>query len=100
MAPHEPSTDPKGYPVMFWMHGGAFEQGLGNCALYNGTNFAQKGIVSVVINYRLGAFGFMASESMQGNYGFIDQRFAMEWTQRNIAGFGGNPSDVTIAGQR
>jgi len=98
-APAEPSADPKGYPVLFWMHGGAYEQGLGDCALYNGTNFATKGIVTVVINYRLGSFGFMASETMQGNYGFMDQRLAMQWTQRNIAGFGGNPDEVTIAGQ-
>lgn len=99
-APHNPSKDPKGYPVMFWIHGGAFEQGLGDCALYNGTNFANKDVVTVVINYRLGAMGFMASESMQGNYGFLDQRMALQWTKNNIAGFGGNPNDVTIAGQR
>ena len=48
-----------GYPVFFWIHGGAFEQGLGNCALYNATQFAIDGVVSVVINYRLGALGFM-----------------------------------------
>ena len=69
MSPAEKSTDPAGYPVFFWMHGGAYEQGLGNCALYNGTTFAQNGIVTVVINYRLGALGFMASKSMEGNYG-------------------------------
>lgn len=99
-APHDVSKDPKGYPVMFWIHGGAFEQGLGDCALYNGTNFAKKDIVTVVINYRLGAMGFMASESMQGNYGFLDQRFAMQWAKDNVAAFGGNPDDITIAGQR
>ena len=98
-APTEPSSDPNGYPVLFWIHGGAFEQGLGNCALYNGTNFAQKNIVSVVINYRLGALGFMASSNMKGNYGFMDQRLALQWTKANIAGFGGNPNHVTIAGQ-
>ena len=57
------------------------------------------GIVSVVINYRLGALGFMASKSMQGNYGFMDQRFALQWTQRNIRSFGGDPGRVTVAGQ-
>eukprot|EP00286_Rhodomonas_abbreviata_P021392 CAMPEP_0181315022 /NCGR_PEP_ID=MMETSP1101-20121128/15141_1 /TAXON_ID=46948 /ORGANISM="Rhodomonas abbreviata, Strain Caron Lab Isolate" /LENGTH=538 /DNA_ID=CAMNT_0023422177 /DNA_START=17 /DNA_END=1633 /DNA_ORIENTATION=- len=98
-APNKPSEDPAGYPVLFWIHGGAFTQGLGDCALYNGTNFAQKDVVTVAINYRLGALGFMASESMKGNYGILDQRLAMEWTQRNIAGFGGNPAEVTIAGQ-
>lgn len=98
-APTEPSKDPEGYPVLFWIHGGAFEQGLGNCALYNGTNFAQKGVVSVVINYRLGALGFTAATNMQGNYGFMDQRMALQWTNQNIKAFGGNPNKVTIAGQ-
>ena len=81
------------------MHGGAFEQGLGNCALYNGSTFAQNNVVSVVINYRLGVLGFMASKSMKGNYGFLDQRLAMQWTKDNIAGFGGDSNRVTIAGQ-
>jgi len=98
-APTEPSSDPNGYPVFFWIHGGAYEQGLGNCALYNGTNFALKGVITVAINYRLGAFGYMASESMQGNYGIMDQRLALEWTRNNIAGFGGNVDMITIGGQ-
>lgn len=98
-APSTVSEDPEGYPVMFWIHGGAFTQGLGNAALYNGSTFAQNGVISVVINYRLGALGFMASESMTGNYGILDQRLAMEWTRDNIKAFGGNPNKVTIAGQ-
>lgn len=98
-APTNPSADPAGYPVLFWMHGGAFEQGLGNCALYNGTYFALNNIVTVVINYRLGVLGFMAGATMEGNYGFLDQRLAMQWTQNNIAAFGGDPKRVTIAGQ-
>ena len=72
---------------------------IGNAALYNGSTFAQKDVVVVVINYRLGALGFMASQSMQGNYGFLDQRLALEWTIANIAGFGGDPNRITIAGQ-
>jgi len=98
-APAKPSVDPNGYPVLFWIHGGAFEQGLGNCALYNGTNFAQQNVVSVVINYRLGALGFTTSKSMQGNYGFLDQRLALQWANDNIRAFGGNPNHITIAGQ-
>jgi acetylcholinesterase/cholinesterase len=94
-----PVKYPNGYPVFFWIHGGAFEQGLGNCALYNSSTFAQKDIVSVVINYRLGALGFLASRSMQGNYGFIDQRFALQWANDNIKAFGGNPKEITIGGQ-
>lgn len=99
MAPGEPSEDPEGYPVFFWIHGGAYTQGMGNAALYNGTTFAQNGVVTVVVNYRLGAMGFLASESMTGNYGHIDQRKALQWTQNNIAAFGGNPKRVTVGGQ-
>ncbi len=98
-SPKEPSTNPQGYPVMFWIHGGAFEQGLGNCALYDGSDLASKNVVSVVINYRLGVLGYMASKSMEGNYGFTDQQLALNWTKNNIGSFGGNPSQITIAGQ-
>jgi len=94
------SSYPEGYPVNFWIHGGSFEVGLGNTPLYNGTNFALKDVITVVINYRLGAFGFLASQSMTGNYGIKDQRLALQWTKRNIAAFGGNPNSITIAGQR
>lgn len=89
----------EGFPVFFWMHGGAYEQGLGNCALYDGSNFAQQDVITVVINYRLGALGFLAGSTMQGNYGMMDQRLAMQWTAQNIRAFGGNPDQVTIAGQ-
>ena len=99
MTPNEPSPDPEGYPVFFWMHGGAYEQGVGNCALYDGTNFVKNNVITVVINYRLGAMGFLAGSNMQGNYGTMDQRLAMKWTQENIAAFGGNPNAVTIGGQ-
>ena len=94
-APNKPSEDPAGYPVMFWVHGGAFEQGLGDCALYNGTQYSQLDVVTVAINYRLGTLGYMAGELMEGNYGILDQRLALQWTQDNIAGFGGNPKRGT-----
>jgi len=97
---NQSSFHPEGYPVIFWIHGGTFTQGLGNTPLYNGTNFAIKNVITVVINYRLGAFGFLASKSMTGNYGIKDQRLALQWTKRNIAVFGGNPNNITIAGQR
>lgn len=98
-APSKPSPKPEGYSVFFWIHGGAFEQGLGNCALYNGSNFAMKDVITVAINYRLGAFGFLASKSLSGNYGLKDQRLALQWVNDNIASFGGNPKDITIGGQ-
>lgn len=98
-SPSKPSEDPNGYPVQFWIHGGAFEQGLGNCALYNASTFAQEGVTSVVINYRLGVMGFLASPSQKGNYGILDQRMALQWTRDNIRAFGGNPERISIAGQ-
>ena len=61
-APNKPSQDPAGYPVMFWVYGGAFEQGLGDCALYNGTQYAELDVVTVAINYRLGTLGYMAAK--------------------------------------
>lgn len=94
-----PPSDSHSWPTLVWFHGGAYEQGLGNCALYNGTTFAQQGVVTVVLNYRLGALGFMASSSMKGNYGMMDQRLALQWVQDNIKAFGGDPERVTIAGQ-
>lgn len=98
-APAKPSEDPAGYPVFFWIHGGAFTQGAGSTPVYNGTDMADRDVVTVIVNYRLGALGYMASESMQGNYGVMDQIRALEWTQANIGGFGGDPSKVTVAGQ-
>lgn len=98
-APTEPPKDKSGYPVLFWIHGGAYEQGLGQCALYNGTTFAHQGIMTIAINYRLGALGFMASKSMKGNYGLLDQRLAMQWARDNVAAFGGDPDKITLAGQ-
>ena len=83
------------------MHGGSFVTGNGASGLYNGTHFALNGVIVVTINYRLGVLGYLASESasLPGNYGFMDQRLALQWTRDNIASFGGNPSNVTIAGQ-
>lgn len=98
-APEKPSSDGTGYPVFFWIHGGAFEQGYGNAALYDGTTFAKKDVITVVLNYRLGALGFLASESMDGNYGIMDQRMGIQWVKDNIGAFGGDPSKITIGGQ-
>jgi para-nitrobenzyl esterase len=94
-------------PVIVWIHGGGFSGGAGSCAVYDGEEMAKKGIVFVTINYRLGVFGFLAlpeltAESglkVSGNYGFLDQIAALQWIQKNIAAFGGDPGNVTIAGQ-
>jgi para-nitrobenzyl esterase len=96
-------------PVMVFFYGGAFGQvaPFGTMAVYNGTTLAGKGVVVVTANYRLGALGFLAHPELDresphnssGNYGILDQVAALQWVQRNIASFGGDPSRVTIFGQ-
>ncbi len=94
-------------PVMVWIHGGALTRGSGSRELYDGTRLARRGVVLVTINYRLGPFGFLAhpalseesSHDSSGNYGILDQIAALEWVQRNIAAFGGDPDRVTIFGE-
>ena len=81
-------------PVMFWIHGGGFKAGFGGEARHDGGRLAQKGVVVVTINYRLGDFGFKG-----GNYGLRDQMAALRWVQHNIARFGGDPERVTIFGE-
>jgi para-nitrobenzyl esterase len=91
-------------PVLVWIHGGGLVQDGGRN--YDGTKLAADGIVVVTINYRLGALGFLAHPALAsrpggaaGNYGLMDQQAALRWVQRNIAQFGGDPHNVTIAGQ-
>jgi len=94
-------------PVMVWIHGGAFATGSGGYPAYDGTRLAQRGVVVVTINYRLGALGFLAhpelsaesERDVSGNYGMLDQIKALEWVRNNIAAFGGDPSQVTIFGE-
>lgn len=94
-------------PVMVWIHGGGFHAGFGGEERHNGGPLARKGGVVVTLNYRLGAFGFMAHPALaaespngsSGNYGLLDQIAALQWVQRNIARFGGDPSRVTIFGE-
>ncbi len=94
-------------PVMVFLYGGAFGKIAGSMPLYNGTALAEKGVVVVTTNYRVGALGFLAHPQLDkespynvsGNYGLLDQIAAMQWVQRNIGQFGGDPSRVTIFGQ-
>jgi len=94
-------------PVMFWIHGGGYVNGSGTANLYNGTELARQGVVLVSINYRLGRFGFFAHPALTrespdgplGNYAFMDQIAALQWVERNIAVFGGDPGNVTIFGE-
>ena len=94
-------------PVIVWVHGGGFTGGSGSVPLYDGEDLAKKGIVFVTINYRLGVFGFLAHPELSkeangkevGNYAFLDQIAALEWVKKNISAFGGDPNNVTLAGQ-
>ena len=93
--------------VMVWFHGGSHTGGYGHSKIFDGTELAKLGVVLVSINYRLGPFGFLAHEALagesatgsSGNYGLLDKIAALEWVQRNIAQFGGDPGNVTIFGQ-
>ncbi len=86
-------------PVMVWIHGGAFLNGSGARPTYNGTRFAQHGVVCVTINYRLGADGFLYLGDNIANLGMLDQIAALTWVQENIEQFGGDPDNVTIFGE-
>jgi para-nitrobenzyl esterase len=86
-------------PVLVWLHGGAFANGSGSITTYDGSNFARDGVVCVTINYRLGIDGFLFLEDGNTNRGLLDQIAALKWVQENIAAFGGNPGNITIAGE-
>jgi len=94
-------------PVIVWIYGGGYINGSASMPLYWGDRLAQKDAIVVTIAYRLGPLGFLAlpeltresSHHSSGNYGLLDQVAALEWIQRNIAAFGGDPKCVTIAGQ-
>ncbi len=93
-------------PVVVWIYGGAFNVGSASMANYGGANLAREGVVYVSIAYRVGPLGFLAHPELtreggghSGNYGLMDQVAGLEWIQRNIAQFGGDPGNVTVMGQ-
>lgn len=90
-------------PVMVWIHGGAFIMGTAAMPLYNGATFAERDIVVVTLNYRLGLFGLMYLGDLgggaEGNYALLDQIAALAWVRDNIAAFGGDPDRVTVMGE-
>jgi para-nitrobenzyl esterase len=94
-------------PVMVWIHGGGYTRGSGETPTYDGDTLATKGAVVVTVNYRLGIIGFFAHPGLtkesdvhsSGNYGLLDMVAALEWVQKNIAAFGGDPKRVTIFGE-
>lgn len=94
-------------PVFVWIHGGALTSGASSIAMYDGSKMARRGVVVVSINYRLGILGYLAHpqlsaespDKISGNYGLLDQIEALRWIKNNIAAFGGDPANVTIAGE-
>jgi len=97
----------KKLPVFVWIYGGGFHQGGTATPVYDGEGLAKKGLVVVTVNYRVGVLGFLAhpeltqesSRHSSGNYALLDQIAALRWVQKNIAQFGGDANNVTIAGQ-
>ena len=94
-------------PVAFWVHGGAYFNGYGHEITMDGDAWANRGVILVTINYRLGIFGFLAhpelsaetQDGTSGNYGTYDQVAALKWVHENIAHFGGDPDNITVMGQ-
>jgi para-nitrobenzyl esterase len=94
-------------PVMAWIYGGGFGAGTTADPVCNGTNLAKKGVVVVAVAYRVGILGFLAHpeltsenpNNVSGNYGLLDQVAGLNWVQKNIAAFGGDPDKVTIFGE-
>jgi len=95
-------------PVIVWIYGGGFVNGGASPPTYSGAELAKQGALVVSFNYRIGRFGFFAhpqltretgTSGIVGNYGFMDQIAALEWVKRNVAAFGGDPANVTIAGE-
>ena len=92
-------------PVMVWIYGGGLVHG--RTSLYPADALAKQGVIVVSMNYRMGRLCFFthpalaaeAPDDVRGNYGYMDQRAALQWVQRNIAAFGGDPKAVTIFGE-
>ena len=101
------TTSTEKRPVLVWIYGGGFASGGTAVPIYDGEAMAKKGIVFVSVNYRVGIFGFFAHPELtkespnhaSGNYGLMDQVAGLQWVKNNIAAFGGDPNNVTIAGQ-
>jgi len=94
-------------PVIVWIHGGTLTRGASSQIVYDGAALAKRGVIVVSINYRLGMLGYLAHpelsaespDGVSGNYGLLDQIAALKWVKENISAFGGNPGNVTVAGQ-
>jgi para-nitrobenzyl esterase len=105
---YRPATKAKSMPVLFWIPGGGLVTGSGSEPVYDGKALAERGVILVTINYRLGRFGFFAHPELTKanpdggriyNYGLMDQIAALNWVHDNIAALGGDPGNVTIFGE-
>ncbi|MGW7439150.1 carboxylesterase/lipase family protein [Streptomyces sp. NPDC054849] len=97
-----PAADDAKRPVMVWIHGGGFISGSGSLPHYSGETFARNGdLVVVTLNYRLGPLGYLyfGEEGAGGNFWLTDQLAALRWVRDNISAFGGDPDQITLAGQ-
>jgi acetylcholinesterase len=96
-----PATKNDKYPVMVWIHGGAFMNGSGSSAMYSPEHLVQEDVIIVTVNYRLGPLGFLSfpTAGVEGNAGLKDQLLALKWVQQNIAKFKGDPDNVTLFGE-
>ncbi len=105
--PAKTATSPAKLPAIVWFYGGGFVAGGNSEVRYDGENLARKGVMVVSPNYRLGIFGFFSHPELtkesghnsSGNYGLLDQVAALQWVVKNIAAFGGDPDNITIAGE-
>ena len=103
----KPAGNAKDLPVLVYIHGGSLQTGQPWYADYSGEGLAREGVIVVNMGYRLGIFGFFADEALRaesengttGNYGLLDQIAALEWVRDNISVFGGDPGNVTLAGE-
>ena len=101
------STSRQKLPVMVWIHGGGFQNGMSSSPTYDGVALSRQGVIIVTLNYRLGVFGFLAHPQLtaesprksSGNFGLEDQIAALKWVAANISKFGGDPANVTLFGQ-
>ncbi len=105
-APADAAAAPGPRPVLVWLHGGALVLGAGGLDIYDGAALARQGLVVVTLNYRLGPLGYFNHPALEArspdgamNFGLLDQIAALRWVQRDIAAFGGDPRQITVAGQ-
>ena len=103
----KPAGEQEKLPVIFYIHGGSLMTGQPSFMEYNGEALAKKGVIMITFGYRLGVFGYFADEALAaespngttGNYGLLDQIAALRWVHENIAAFGGDPDNITVAGE-